>query len=59
MDPALSSLFPIHQIGADGFSWWIGQIESNKNEDPKNSGRYKVRIEPHDGKEHPELEQSG
>ena len=44
MDPALSSLFPIHQIGADGFSWWIGQIESNKNEDPKNSGRYKVRI---------------
>lgn len=44
MDPALSSLFPIHQIGSDGFSWWIGQIESNKNEDPKNSGRYKVRI---------------
>ncbi len=44
MDPALSSLFPIHQIGADGFSWWIGQIESNKNEDPKNSGRYRVRI---------------
>ena len=43
MDPALSSLFPIHQIGADGFSW-IGQIESNKNEDPKNSDRYKVRI---------------
>ena len=23
------------------------------------NGRYKVRIEPHDGKEHPELEQSG
>jgi hypothetical protein len=44
MDPALSSLFPIHQIGADGFSWWIGQVESNKNEDPKNSGRYRVRI---------------
>ena len=44
MDPALSSLFPIHQIGADGFSWWVGQIESNKNEDPKNSGRYRVRI---------------
>ena len=44
MDPALSSLFPIHQIGADGFSWWIGQIESNKNEDPKNSGRYRVRV---------------
>ena len=44
MDPALSTLFPIHQIGADGFSWWIGQVESNKNEDPKNSGRYRVRI---------------
>ena len=44
MDQALSTLFPINQIGADGFSWWIGQIESNKNEDPKNSGRYRVRI---------------
>ncbi len=44
MDPALSTLFPIHQIGADGFSWWIGQVESNKNEDPKNSGRYRVRV---------------
>ncbi len=44
MDPVLSSLFPVHQIGADGFNWWIGQIESNKNDDPKNSGRYRVRI---------------
>ena len=44
MDPALSSLFPIHQIGSDGFSWWIGQVESEKNADPKNSGRYRVRI---------------
>ena len=44
MDPALSTLFPIHQIGADGFSWWIGQVESNQNEDPKKSGRYRVRI---------------
>jgi hypothetical protein len=44
MDPALSSLFPIHQIGSDGFAWWIGQVESNKGEDPKNSGRYRVRI---------------
>ena len=44
MDQALATLFPINQIGADGFSWWIGQIESNKNEDPKNSGRYRVRI---------------
>ena len=44
MDPALSSLFPIHQIGADGFSWWIGQIESGQHDDPKKSGRYRVRI---------------
>ena len=44
MDPALSSLFPVHQIGADGFAWWIGQVESNKNEDPKKSGRYRVRV---------------
>ena len=44
MDPALSSLFPVHQIGADGFSWWVGQIESAKSGDPKNSGRYRVRI---------------
>jgi len=44
MDPALSSLFPINQIGSDGFSWWIGQIESEKAADPKNSGRYRVRI---------------
>ena len=44
MDPVLSSLFPVHQIGSDGFNWWVGQIESDKNEDPKNSGRYRVRI---------------
>jgi len=44
MDPVLSSLFPVHQIGADGFNWWIGQVETNKNDDPKNSGRYRVRI---------------
>ena len=44
MDPALSSLFPVHQIGADGFSWWIGQVESEKGKDPKKSGRYQVRI---------------
>lgn len=44
MDPLLSSLFPINQIGSDGFNWWVGQVESNKNADPKNSGRYKVRI---------------
>ena len=44
MDPVLSSLFPTHQIGADGFSWWIGQIESDLKDDPKKSGRYRVRI---------------
>ena len=44
MDPALSSLFPIHQIGNDGFSWWIGQVESEKSKDPHKSGRFQVRI---------------
>lgn len=44
MDPVLSSLFPVNQIGSDGFNWWIGQVESNKHDDPKNSGRYRVRI---------------
>ena len=44
MDPALSSLFPIHQIGSDGFSWWVGQVESGKDKDPKKSGRYQVRV---------------
>ncbi|MFZ9146142.1 MAG: hypothetical protein ACO21H_02730 [Sediminibacterium sp.] len=44
MDQALSSLFPIHQIGADGFNWWVGQVESKKSDDPKQSGRYRVRI---------------
>ena len=44
MDQSLASLYPIHQIGSDGFSWWIGQVESNKKDDPKRSGRYRVRI---------------
>jgi len=44
MDQALSALFPIHQIGSDGFNWWVGQIETNKDADPKKSGRYRVRI---------------
>ena len=44
MDQSLSSLFPLHQIGSDGFSWWIGQIESERSADPKKAGRYKVRI---------------
>ena len=41
---ALSSLYPTNQIGSDGFSWWIGQIESDKKGDFKESGRYRVRI---------------
>jgi len=44
MDQSLSSLYPIHQIGSDGFTWWVGQVESNKKEDLKRSGRYRVRI---------------
>jgi hypothetical protein len=44
MDQALSSLFPVHQIGSDGFNWWVGQVESKKGDDPKESGRYRVRI---------------
>ena len=44
MDPILSSAFPIHKIGEDGFTWFIGQVESNAADDPKNSGRYRVRI---------------
>ena len=46
-DQALSSLYPTHQIGADGFNWFIGQIESDKDKDPKGSGRYRVRIVGH------------
>ena len=42
IDSALNELFPIHQIGSDGFRWWIGQVEDT--EDPKESGRCKVRI---------------
>lgn len=41
---ALSNLYPTNQIGSDGFSWWIGQIESDKKGDFKQSGRYRVRI---------------
>ena len=49
MDQVLSSLYPTNQIGSDGISWWIGQIESPKDSqaeggDPKRAGRYRVRI---------------
>ena len=43
-DSSLQSLYPVNQIGADGFSWWIGQIEKDSRKDPKGSGRCKVRI---------------
>lgn len=42
MDPVLSTLLPTYKIGNDGFSWWIGQVENNK--DIKGSGRVQVRI---------------
>jgi hypothetical protein len=44
MDQTLASLFPLNQIGSDGFNWWIGQVETKRNGDPKKAGRYKVRI---------------
>ena len=44
MDPVLSSFLSTNQIGADGFNWWIGQVETGRESDPKKSGRYRVRI---------------
>ena len=41
-DSALQSLYPVNQIGADGFNWWIGQVEKDSREDPKVSGRCKA-----------------
>ena len=32
MDPVLSSLFPVNQIGSDGFNWWVSQVESEKKD---------------------------
>ena len=43
-DSSLQSLYPVNQIGADGFNWWVGQIEQGTKKDPKGSGRCKVRI---------------
>lgn len=51
MDPVLSSLMQTHQIGGDGFNWWIGQIETSGTDDPKKSGRYRVRIVGHNLKD--------
>ena len=44
MDPVLSSLLQTNSIGSDGFNWWIGQVETGRESDPKKSGRYRVRI---------------
>ena len=43
-DSALSNLYPTMQIGSDGFQWWIGQVESDRDSDPKYGDRWKVRI---------------
>ena len=34
MDPVLSSLMQTHQVGEDGFHWWIGQVETSNTDDP-------------------------
>ena len=39
-----TSLYPVNQIGSDGFNWWIGQVESVKADDAKGGDRWKVRI---------------
>jgi hypothetical protein len=51
MDPVLSSLMQTHQVGEDGFHWWIGQVETSNTDDPKESGRYRVRIIGHNLKD--------
>ena len=51
MDPVLSSLMQTHQVGGDGFHWWIGQVETSGTDDPKKSGRYRVRIIGHNLKD--------
>ena len=46
MDDALSRILPTQRIGDDGFSWWVGQVEKDANDEENNKGgyRYKVRI---------------
>ena len=51
MDPVLSSLMQTNQVGDDGFHWWIGQVETSGTDDPKKSGRYRVRIIGHNLKD--------
>ncbi|AOV58517.1 baseplate hub + tail lysozyme [Synechococcus phage S-CAM3] len=40
-----------NQVGDDGFHWWIGQVETSPTDDPKKSGRYRVRIIGHNLKD--------
>ena len=42
MDPAFQSSMPLHRIGEDGTTWWIGQVE--QIDTVKASNRFKVRI---------------
>ena len=42
MDPSLQSSMPLHRIGEDGTTWWIGQVE--QIDTVKASNRFKVRI---------------
>jgi len=37
---------PTNFVGKDGFRWWVGQVEK-KDDNVKNSNRYKVRIVGH------------
>ena len=43
MDPVLSTLFSTHNIGSDGFNWFVGQVENTTDIKP-NGGRIQVRI---------------
>ena len=47
MTEALAGLYPTNNIGSDGFNWFIGQVESVREDDAKGSGRFKVRIVGH------------
>ena len=43
MDPILANLYKVNSIGNDGFQWWIGQVEEDKDVKP-NGSRVRVRI---------------
>ena len=46
MDQLVSQLLPSQRIGADGFNWWVGQVEGTARDEANNKGgyRFKVRI---------------